>query len=561
MREVGEVESADRFFDWCARVVLARPTGPWDARYTLDGERDTSSWPKLQTDGLGLLLWALRRRGTTRWDDAAQLVRAWLELHWRGTERRLVGGARRHSRLDALVHRGGARLGRDPARSDRSRRRPARRLAALHRHAGARRARREHTRLSGWRRLAQPRRRVLRRRRMGAPDRDARPRPADARRGRAWPGSRPTRRRTATCPSRRRTTCCGRSGISPGSRNGARRRPRCSGRMRCTFDCTMPSETVRCAIVGSGLAALATYATLRRGGVQPEEIAVYGTHEDPTEVWRARAAAIRQQRMRSESDGHVARSGVPRARGSRSRARTDSGAARCDRREPLPPARRGFPRSTPSRCVRASGWEQSFRRERIDRITPVDDGFAVDGATFRHVLVATGHPGLAQPPEYAGAVHAYEPHDYAPKVAVVGAGMAAATEWLNALAAGSEVVSIRRREPLRRRAQRPARVLLEARARRVPRCERRAPRGDAARALDAVLSARGRVGRAGRRRRGGRALHRHGTGSRRRAGDLRHRLPQGLARGPAARETWSRRTTSRPMDAGSHSRPTRPSRS
>ena len=31
-----------------------------------------------------------------------------------------------------------------------------------------------------------------------------------------------------------------------------------------------------------------------------------------------------------------------------------------------------------------------------------------------------------------------------------GAGMAAATEWLNALAAGSEVVSIRRREPLRR---------------------------------------------------------------------------------------------------------------
>ena len=66
------------------------------------------------------------------------------------------------------------------------------------------------------------------------------------------------------------------------------------------------------------------------------------------------------------------------------------------------------------------------------------------------MLVATGHPGLARPPEYAGAVHAYEPHDYAPKVAVVGAGMAAATEWLNALAAGSEVVSIRRREPLRR---------------------------------------------------------------------------------------------------------------
>ena len=47
-------------------------------------------------------------------------------------------------------------------------------------------------------------------------------------------------------------------------------------------------------------------------------------------------------------------------------------------------------------------------------------------------------------------MHAYEPHEYEAKVAVVGAGMAAATEWRNALAAGSEVVSIRRREPLRR---------------------------------------------------------------------------------------------------------------
>ena len=66
------------------------------------------------------------------------------------------------------------------------------------------------------------------------------------------------------------------------------------------------------------------------------------------------------------------------------------------------------------------------------------------------MLVATGHPGLARPTEHPGAVHAYEPHEYASRVAIVGAGMAAATEWLNALAAGAEVVSIRRREPLRR---------------------------------------------------------------------------------------------------------------
>src|SRR5207302_7671170 len=69
-----------------------------------------------------------------------------------------------------------------------------------------------------------------------------------------------------------------------------------------------------------------------------------------------------------------------------------------------------------------------------------------------HVLVAPGHPGLAWPDELRGdprAVHAYEPHEYAATVTVVGAGLAAATEWLNALEAGAEVVSVRRREPRR----------------------------------------------------------------------------------------------------------------
>lgn len=80
MRVAGEVESADRFFDWCARVVHARPEGPWDARYTLGGEPDRSEWPKLQTDGPGLYLWALRRRG--RWDESADLVARWLGNHW-----------------------------------------------------------------------------------------------------------------------------------------------------------------------------------------------------------------------------------------------------------------------------------------------------------------------------------------------------------------------------------------------------------------------------------------------------------------------------------------------
>ena len=69
------------------------------------------------------------------------------------------------------------------------------------------------------------------------------------------------------------------------------------------------------------------------------------------------------------------------------------------------------------------------------------------------MLLAPGHPGLNVPDELRDdprAVHAYEPHEYARTVTIVGAGLAAATEWLNALAAGSEVVSVRRREPVRR---------------------------------------------------------------------------------------------------------------
>lgn len=207
---------------------------------------------------------------------------------------------------------------------------------------------------------------------------------------------------------------------------------------------------MRCAIVGSGLAALATYATLRHGGLTPEEIAVFGTHEDPTEVWRARAAAIRQQRMRSESDGHLAPASFP---GLAVRAAMRSGS-------PSPVLRSLANRYHPSvdeflahaeAVRRRSGWERSFRLQRVERIRAVQGGFTLDGkGVFAHVLIATGHPGLARPDAFPDAVHAYEPHDYAAKIAVVGAGMAAATEWLNALAAGAEVVSIRRREPVRR---------------------------------------------------------------------------------------------------------------
>jgi cation diffusion facilitator CzcD-associated flavoprotein CzcO len=208
-----------------------------------------------------------------------------------------------------------------------------------------------------------------------------------------------------------------------------------------------------CAIVGGGLGGLVTYTTLRHGGLGPDDIAVFGTDPDPASSFRAHAAAIRQHRMRSESDGHCLARSFP---GLAVRSARRSGSLR-----PLLDSLRDRYRPTVEEFLAhvdetraASGWDESFRCRRIDRIRAVDGRFSLDDeGLFAHVMLAPGHPGLAFPPGLEAdprAVHAYQPHDYADEVAVVGAGMAAATEWLNALAAGARVVSVRRREPARR---------------------------------------------------------------------------------------------------------------
>jgi hypothetical protein len=205
--------------------------------------------------------------------------------------------------------------------------------------------------------------------------------------------------------------------------------------------------------VGGGLAGFTAYATLRSGGLAPDEIVVFATDADPAAEWRKRAASIRQRYMRSESDGHCHPASFPGLAVREARRR----------RSLVPLVETVFDRYHPTvaeflahvaELRERTGWDGSVRLNRIDRITPVADGFELDGrGVFRHVLVAPGHPGLAFPDDLGderSAVHAYEPHDYAETVEIVGAGMAAATEWLNALAAGAKVVSVRRREPERR---------------------------------------------------------------------------------------------------------------
>ena len=106
-----------------------------------------------------------------------------------------------------------------------------------------------------------------------------------------------------------------------------------------------------------------------------------------------------------------------RFRGSRRARRSAGVTVPCSERVQLLPAdRRGV--TGPRRRVRErSGWDESLRPARVERVRAVDGGFDLDGhGRFRHVLLAPGHPGLAAAPELAShphVIHAYEPHEYA----------------------------------------------------------------------------------------------------------------------------------------------------
>jgi cation diffusion facilitator CzcD-associated flavoprotein CzcO len=206
------------------------------------------------------------------------------------------------------------------------------------------------------------------------------------------------------------------------------------------------------AIVGGGLAGFTAFLSLVRGGVEAGEITVFTPECDPAAAWRRRAAAIRQTHMRSESDGHCLPTtfpGLAVREAARRRSLRPLVQSACDRYHPTV---EGFLDHVES-LRRESGWSERVAQARVEHIVAVPGGFELGGRAFRHVLLATGHPGLAVPEELRDdprAVHSYEPHGYRESVCVVGAGLAAATEWLNALAVGATVISVRRREPIRR---------------------------------------------------------------------------------------------------------------
>src|SRR5262249_29652528 len=151
-------------------------------------------------------------------------------------------------------------------------------------------------------------------------------------------------------------------------------------------------------IVGGGLGGLVTYMTLRHGGLAPAEIAGFGTDPDPASALPAHTAAIPQRHMRSGSGGPCFARSFPRLAvrsalpGSRLRPLVDSVRDRY-----RPTVVEFLDHVADVRA--ASGWDESFRCRRIERVRTADGGFALDEqGVFPHVMLAPGHPGLAYPP-------------------------------------------------------------------------------------------------------------------------------------------------------------------
>lgn len=94
MSHAGQVQSAERFFDWCSHIVTNQRDhilsgGKLDARYTYDGKQSAEQWETFQLDGFGTLLWALQQhskrhnRDIGKYQEAAGLLQHYLVTNWR----------------------------------------------------------------------------------------------------------------------------------------------------------------------------------------------------------------------------------------------------------------------------------------------------------------------------------------------------------------------------------------------------------------------------------------------------------------------------------------------
>jgi hypothetical protein len=218
-------------------------------------------------------------------------------------------------------------------------------------------------------------------------------------------------------------------------------------------------------IVGDGFGSLMVYATAAYMGFRPGTVTVFGPSATPVETYGRLANNLCQTLLRSESESHFLPADWPTL------AELDA----WSRRSLSPLFRSAGRKYNPSLydilaeanvVAQKLGWNDNRVAGRVGWIERVEgdaprfslydeEGEAM--GTARHVILTVGHGPLSFPPILAKArehaslagriVHAYEPKGYVPggRYVVIGAGIAAVNEWINALDAGAKVLSLLRR--------------------------------------------------------------------------------------------------------------------
>ena len=219
------------------------------------------------------------------------------------------------------------------------------------------------------------------------------------------------------------------------------------------------------AVVGDGFGSLIVYSTAVYLGFRPQELAVYGTNDNPVGTYQQFAHNLGQTVLRSESESHFLPADWPTF------GQLDAWSHRSVA-PLLRSARRKYNPGVPEILTEAGVVQRRLKWEnsRVDRRVgwlqrepgpPPHFVLYDEDAKFlgraKHVMLALGHGPLSFPPLLAKAkvqdpamderiVQAYEAKAYHPdgRYVVLGAGIASINEWANAIDAGSKVIALRR---------------------------------------------------------------------------------------------------------------------
>ena len=218
------------------------------------------------------------------------------------------------------------------------------------------------------------------------------------------------------------------------------------------------------AVVGDGFGSLIVQSTAVYLGFALEDLAIYGTSDNPVGTYQQFAYNLGQTVLRSESESHFLPADWPTF------AQLDA----WSRRSPAPLARSVMRRYSPgvseilteaNAVKQRLGWERVRVPRRIgwlqQELGPPPHFVLYDeNADFvgraKHVMIALGHGPLQFPQVLAKAkadpvidpriVQAYAPKRYAAdgRYIIIGTGIASVNEWANAIDAGAKVVALRR---------------------------------------------------------------------------------------------------------------------